>query len=225
MSSNGVVNAGSFQPGVAPGAWINIFGTNLASTTKAVATSDLVNNVLPTSMGGVSVKINNKDAYLQYVSPTQINVQAPADESTGNVQVTVTNGAGTSDAMPTILQPIFPAFFISGGYVAATRDGVVLAGTQSAKSGETISLYGNGFGPTNPLIEPGRVATTAAPVTNAVRIAIGGVNAPSTFAGLSATGLYQFNVTVPSLASGDHEVIAEIAGQRTQSGVLLKVQP
>ncbi|MBI1898062.1 MAG: hypothetical protein HYS04_16250 [Acidobacteria bacterium] len=80
LSSSGVVNAASYQPGVAPGAWITIFGRNLAATTRAVATSDLVNNNLPTSLGGVSVKINGKDAFVQYVSPTQVNVQAPADE-------------------------------------------------------------------------------------------------------------------------------------------------
>jgi uncharacterized protein (TIGR03437 family) len=42
-----------------------------------VATSDLVNNTLPTSLGGVSVQINGKAAFLQYVSATQINVLAP----------------------------------------------------------------------------------------------------------------------------------------------------
>ena len=53
---------------------------------------------------------------------------------------------------------------------------------------------------------------------------IGGVEAPLAFAGLSATGLYQFNVTVSSLSDWDHEVVAEIAGLRTQQGVLLKTR-
>jgi uncharacterized protein (TIGR03437 family) len=39
-----------------------------------------------------------------------------------------------------------------------------------------------------------------------------------------AAGLYQFNVTVPSLADGDYEVIAKVAGLSTQSGVKLKIQ-
>ena len=225
LTSGGVVNAGSFQAGIAPGAWITIFGKNLASTTKAVSTDDLVNGTLPTTMGGVSVKIDGKDAFLQYVSPTQINVQAPADENAGSVAVTVTNGAGVSDAVTTMLQPVFPAFFVSGGYVAAVRgDGSVLSASNPAKAGETISLYGNGFGATNPGLAPGKVASAAAPVTNPVRITIGGVVVDAQFAGLSSTGLYQFNVAVPPM-SGDQEVVAEIAGQHTQSGVLLRVQP
>ena len=36
ITSNGVVNAGSFQAGVAPGAWITIFGQNLATTARSV---------------------------------------------------------------------------------------------------------------------------------------------------------------------------------------------
>jgi uncharacterized protein (TIGR03437 family) len=226
LTSTGVVNAASYQAGVAPGAWITIFGQNLATATRAVATSDLVNNTLPTMLGGVSVKINNRDAFIQYVSPTQINVQAPADESTGNVQVTVTNAGGTSDAVTAVSQPIFPAFFTTGNYVAAVRqDGTILTATTAAKPADVVSLFGNGFGPTNPVVAPGRVGTTEAPVSNPVTITIGGMAARTTFAGLSQAGLYQFNVTVPALLAGDHEVVAQIAGQRSKSGVILRVQP
>ncbi len=157
------------------------------------------------------------------MSPGQINVQAPADDNSGNIQVTVTNAGGTSDPVTAILQPIFPAFFTSGNYVAAVRsDGAILT---AARPGEQISLYGNGFGFTSPVVAPGRVGQTEAPLTNAVTITVGGLSAPTTFTGLSATGLYQFNITVPALAGGDHEVIATIAGQRTKAGVLLRVQP
>ncbi|HUS08279.1 MAG TPA: hypothetical protein VMZ52_18390 [Bryobacteraceae bacterium] len=233
ISANGIVNAGSYKPGVAPGAWVAIFGQNLATSARAITTADLVNGKLPTTLGGISVKIDGRDAFLQYVSPTQINVQAPADNNTGTVQVTITNAAGTSEAATAILQPIAPAFFTSQGYVAAVRsDGAIITGVtstaagtvQAARPGDVISLYGNGFGPTAPVIEPGGILQTAAALANAAAITIGGVAALVSFAGLSATGLYQFNVTVPSVASGDQEVIAQIAGLSTQSGVLLKVQ-
>lgn len=45
---------------------------------------------------GVSVKIDSLDAFVTYVSPSQINLQAPADANTGDVAVTVTNAAGAS---------------------------------------------------------------------------------------------------------------------------------
>ena len=69
---------------------------------RALATTDLVSNTLPTTLGGVSVKINNKSAYVQYVSATQLNVLAPADTSAGSVAVTVTNTVGTSNTVSTI---------------------------------------------------------------------------------------------------------------------------
>jgi protocatechuate 3,4-dioxygenase beta subunit len=51
VTSSVVVNAASFQEGVAPGAWITFFGQNLAAATRAVATSDLVNNTLQRRSG------------------------------------------------------------------------------------------------------------------------------------------------------------------------------
>jgi uncharacterized protein (TIGR03437 family) len=53
---------------------------------------------------------------------------------------------------------------------------------------------------------------------------MGGLPATVSFHGLVAAGLYQFNVTVPTLADGDHEVKADIAGLSTQQGALLKIQ-
>jgi uncharacterized protein (TIGR03437 family) len=51
------------------------------------------------------------------------------------------------------------------------------------------------------------------------------VQAEVLFAGLSAAGLYQFNVTVPAtLADGDQAVVASIGGVQTQDGAFLAIQ-
>ncbi len=96
LSTSGIVTSGGYQAGVSPGAWITIFGQNLATSTHSVTTADLVNGNLPTTLGGVSVAIDNQPAFLQYVSPTQIKVQAPSDSNSGSVRVSVTNANGTS---------------------------------------------------------------------------------------------------------------------------------
>jgi uncharacterized protein (TIGR03437 family) len=45
------------------------------------------------------------------------------------------------------------------------------------------------------------------------------------FSGLTGSGLYQFNVTVPSnLPNGDAAVAATIGGVATQAGVSITVQ-
>jgi uncharacterized protein (TIGR03437 family) len=57
-----------------------------------------------------------------------------------------------------------------------------------------------------------------------VQITIGGQSASVAYAGLTGSGLYQFNVTVPSLADGDAAVVATIGGVATHTGVSITVQ-
>jgi uncharacterized protein (TIGR03437 family) len=45
-----------------------------------------------------------------------------------------------------------------------------------------------------------------------VRFQVGTVAAEVAFAGIVSAGVYQFNVVIPQVAEGDHEVIAEITG-------------
>ena len=225
ISANGVVNAASFQAGVAPGAWVSIFGQNLAAASHALGSPDLVNGNLPTTLSGVSVQVDNQPAFLQYVSPSQINVQAPADSNTGFVRVTVTNSGGTSDALTVNLQSMQPAFFTSQNYVAAVRaDGTIINAATPAKSGDVLQLYGTGFGPTNPAVTPGAVFQGSFPLAATVMVTIGGAVANVAYAGLVGAGLCQINVTVPVLADGDHAVLAQVAGVSTQTGVLLKTK-
>ncbi|MDX2178691.1 MAG: hypothetical protein SFV18_03795 [Bryobacteraceae bacterium] len=227
ITSGGIVSAATgVLAGVVPGSWVTIYGTNLASVAREITTADIVSDRLPTTLSGVSVQINGKAAFIRYVDPNQVNVQPASDTSTGSVNVTVANAAGTSDARSATMQAIQPAFFVSGNYVAARRnsDAVVINASTPAKPGEVLQLYGTGFGPTNPSVEAGVVFQAAYATTNTVTVTIGGVAATVAFAGLSAPGLYQFNVTVPQLANGDHAVVATVSGQTTQSGVLLRVQ-
>jgi uncharacterized protein (TIGR03437 family) len=103
-------------------------------------------------------------------------------------------------------------------------DGTYVNPNSAAKPSEAISLFGTGFGPTNPSVNSGEVFEGAAPLTNAVQIRIGSVYADAQFAGLSSAGLYQFNIVVPNLPDGDHDVLATIAGARTQPLARLRVR-
>lgn len=236
VAAGGVANAVSGAAGVTPGSWISIYGTNFASSTKTLASSDLVNNAIPTTLNGVSVQINGKAAYVQYVSAGQINVLAPDDTSTGTVTVTVTNAAGTSNSVTTTASAVLPGLSVLSNYVRAVRypDGAVINGTGSAETGYTVSaaagqgdvvaLYGTGFGPTSSTIATGTVFTGAYQTTNAVTVTIGGVSAEVLWAGLVGPGLYQINVKIPTtVADGDQAVVATVAGIKTQSTALLKV--
>jgi uncharacterized protein (TIGR03437 family) len=94
-----------------------------------------------------------------------------------------------------------------------------------AKPGENILLFATGFGPTNPVLPAGKLVTSAAPLVTQPTVTIGGKPAQLLFAGLSASGLDQFNVTIPpDLPNGDASVVATIAGVTTQPNVFLAIQ-
>ena len=222
-----VVNGGSFQSGIASAGWISIFGTNLAQTTYTWQASDFVNGQLPTSLQGVSVTINGIAAYVEYVSPTQINVLAPDDTTAGAVPVQVTVSSQQSTALTATKQQFAPSFFTVGGgssVAAVHANYTLISASQPAAPGEEILLYGTGFGPTNPVSPTAQLVTTAAALANQVQISIGGVNASVAYAGLVEAGLYQFNVVVPAgLPNGSAAVTASVGGVQTQSGVSISV--
>ena len=97
-AANPVVNGASYLPLVGPGAWLTIFGENLAPAARAWNAADIVDGVLPRSLDGVSVTVNGRPAAVYYISPTQLNVQAPDDEHAGTVEVKVTTPGGSTAA-------------------------------------------------------------------------------------------------------------------------------
>src|SRR6202022_3581061 len=92
ISPNGIVPLFSSSTNIQPGEWGSIYGNNLASGTT------VWNGNFPTSLGGTSVKINEKAAYLSVFSPGQINLQAPDDTATGTVLVVVTTASGSASS-------------------------------------------------------------------------------------------------------------------------------
>lgn len=149
------------------------------------------------------------------MSLTRLNLLAPDTTTEGNVQVPVTNSKGTSDPVTVAFMRLMPGFFqFPGDNVVAVRADGLLIGpsrlidgvtTVPAKPGETIQLFGTGFGVTTPL-------QTSTPVT----VRIDSQDAVVTYAGLTSAGLCQINVTVPAnLGDGDYPVTPEVAGVRT----------
>jgi uncharacterized protein (TIGR03437 family) len=171
------------------------------------------------------VTVNGQPAYIDYISPTQINVLAPDDANLGSVQIVVTTAGQASNAFAVQKAQFAPAFLtVDGSHVAALHsDYSLVSSAAPAKPGETILLYGVGFGQTNPPQASGQVVTAAVPLANDVQITIGGATATATFAGLVQSGLYQFNVTVPSVAAGDAAVTAKVGGSSTQQGVVVAI--
>src|ERR1017187_10259242 len=122
ITPKGVVSAGAFGgfTSVAPGSWVEIHGTNLAATTRGWAGADFTGTQAPTSLDAVQVTIGGQAAFLDYISPTQVNAQVPSGTPTGTQQMTVSTPAGASSAYNitvNTLQPglLAPSSFLVGG--------------------------------------------------------------------------------------------------------------
>ena len=239
VNTGGVVPVGSKTSTIATGSWVEIYGTNLSTTSRFwnVAT-EIVNGNFPTSLDGVSVKLNGKPAYVYFISPGQIDVQAPDDTATGPVSVTVTTSAGTSSAGSVTLSKYAPSVLLFDlKHPAAqifTAAALLLLGppntfpftTRGAKPGETIILYGTGFGPTKTPVPSGQVFSGAAETSTAVTMTIGGIPTSVKFAGVNGqNGVYQLNVEVPSnVPSGEQPLVVSVGGVQAQTGLVITVQ-
>ncbi len=207
---------------IAPATWIEIYGQNLATTT-ADWTGLFNGNNAPTMVGGTTVTVGGKSLFIDYVSPGQVNGQVPSDVATGPQPVIVQTAAGASAAFtinvnatePGLLAP--PAAFDINGTqyaVALFSDGFYdlppgftpEVASRRAVPGDTIMLFGIGFGPVTPDVPAGVIDQNDTTMLNAqVDISIGGVSAQVTYAGLTkgVVGLYQFNVVVPNIPPSD----------------------
>ena len=239
--SGGIVPDDSTVGTIQPGEWVSIYGTNLATSTVVWSQN------FPLSLGGTSVTIDGKNAYLWYVSPGQINLQVPDDAVTGAVPVVVTTANGIATADVTLAE-FAPAFLLlDGKHVAGIiprPDGSGANGqgvdsydilgptgtslgypTVAAKAGDIVELFGTGFGPTSPAVPAGQAFSGAAATTNAVNLLINNVRVTPIWAGLSGAGLDQINVTIPAgLGTGDVPLVAAVGGVQTPSYVLISFQ-
>jgi uncharacterized protein (TIGR03437 family) len=232
-----VANAEGETPIIAPNTWVEIKGINLARTgdSRIWQGADFSGNQMPHQMDGVSATVNGKGAFVYYISPSQVNILTPPDPISGNVTVQLTVNGITTPAVTARAQTVAPSFFVFGGgpYLAAEHANGKYLGPATlypglstpAKPGETIVLYGNGFGPTDTPVQSG-LPVQSGELTTHPSIQIGGVDAQILYAGLVGPGEFQFNVIVPSsLSAGDQLVQATYNGFSTQPGVVISVEP
>jgi uncharacterized protein (TIGR03437 family) len=230
-----VANAEGESPVIAPNTWVEVKGSNLSKggDSRIWQASDFAKNQLPTALDGVSVTVNGKSAFVYYISPTQVDILTPPDAMTGAVAVVVTNNVATSAPFTAQAQTLSPSFFVFNGgpYVASTHVGGALVGpaslypgsTTPAKSGETVVLYANGFGPTSVPIVSGS-ETQSGSLSPLPVVTIGGIPATVSFAGLVAPGEFQFNVVVPANApSGDNAITATYNGSEASPAGLITI--
>jgi uncharacterized protein (TIGR03437 family) len=225
------------QQFIGPNMWISLYGTGFTPANFTDTWSNAIKNsatgALPTILDNVSVMVGGVPAYIYYISPTQINVLT-ANIGFGPLAIMITNGTGSSNVVMATSQGQEPGFFEwpnpsgqtpgdSSQQPVATHSDYSYAAANGtfgttpsvpAKPGETITLWGAGFGATSPA-NPFGVAIPSAggPFATTQNVVVLLNNAPITVINNNAiltpgdAGLYQMAVTIPAgLANGTYPI-------------------
>lgn len=234
-SGHSVVDAVNNRAQIVPGAWVSVYGSNFSAIAKDWSDQDFSTSILPTSVAGVQVLVNGSPAPVWYVSPGQINFQAPTEISGTATVVVVRNGAASAPATVSVVQNSpgviaysadYKTFYPSAQFAGTTNivgDPAVF-GSQVKKAlpGNQIQMYATGLAST----QSGIVIGTAIPFPSSVSVTIGTTSVTPSFAGQIGAGYYQINFTVPAaLAAGNYPFTITAAGATSQSGVVLAVGP
>lgn len=193
-----VVNAASFAPGIVPSGIASAFFNAIAGPGGITAADRLP---LPTSLGGVTVRVNGELAPLFAVANSgigaQVNFLVPPTTAAGEATVEI-QGAELRVPVATAA----PAVFTVDGRMAAVRGPGI--------RGEAIEIFATGLG--------------ASPTSVSAQVA--GRTAPVLFAGAAPgfIGLNQINIVVPAeVPAGNAELIIR-TGAAASPAVLLPVR-
>jgi len=247
-----VKTSGSDAAFIAPNTWVEIQGNNLVPASTPAAgviwsnAPEFASNRMPTQLGGISVTVNGKPAYIYFVcragmipycgnnKPDQINILTPLDTTVGQVLVVVTNGNVSSTPFVVSMRAASPSFlqWDLTGHPVATHADFTLLGPASlfpgsstpAKKLETILVYGDGFGlPTATLVEGSASQTGVLP--NPQPVCTFGTTPVTATVVLVSPGLYGFGLVVPNTAvSGDNPITCTYGNAATPAGDVINVQ-
>ncbi len=194
----GVLDNATFVPGdtVAQGDILVVKGEQLSFSPLTFGAPPL-----PNAAGGTSVLVNSQAVPLFYTSYGQIAFQLPYDVPTGPALVQVMRDDNSiSNLVSVNVAPREPRLLVT-----VNQDSSINSAAHPAHVGDILTVYGIGFGATNPAAPAGAAAPSSplASVTPITSVAFGvgffATDVQPRFAGLTPTavGLYQVNVAVP----------------------------
>jgi uncharacterized protein (TIGR03437 family) len=242
-----VVDAASYRPQMSMNSLITIYGTGFAppGTSRDIGRLDFVAGRYPKDSGCLSVEVAGEKVPITYVSDTQINAQAPTQDLSAPVRVEVYLNKGQSNEMKAertgvAMRYHAPSFFTFGASksIAARHansdilaDPSVVSNGRPARPGDVVSLYGTGFGVTDPVYQAGELSSGQAPLRDPFTVTVGGVTlSPDNvlYGGLAPSaigGVYVFSIRIPDSApDGNVPVSVMVGGQSTQEGTTIPVR-
>ncbi|HWB84088.1 MAG TPA: hypothetical protein VG675_08110 [Bryobacteraceae bacterium] len=210
-----VQNAAGSTPAaaVAAGSIASLFGSNLAGSTES---SDA--NPLPQTLGGVTLQCSGHLIPLLFVSPQQINFQVPSDLPPGSYELEVHPENGSITRVPFEVSRDAPGLF-----AAAHAGGSPVTADAPAAAGETITLYGTGFGSYQPMPADGFAVPDSPvfPLADALQLTIAGQKVVPAFAGaapgLIGVAVVQFQMPEDLDTSSPALIMVSIGGSQSNT--------
>jgi len=183
---------------------------------------------IPAVVGDVQVLVAGVPAPILYASPSQINFQMPGATPVGGYEEIQVVRASTGAVLASWLFQIeaeSPALFTvdgsgNGQIVALNQDGTMNNGSNPAKAGSYVTLFGTGQGVVKGMPPDGHPAPASPllPANPALKVFINSDFVPQgdiEFSGLAPgfVGLWQINVKVPAnVPPGDVPVFLDLNG-------------
>jgi uncharacterized protein (TIGR03437 family) len=213
INASGVVSAAGVNGGVAPGSLVSLYGGNLQGSTTTGGSVTAASEPLPTTLGGTQVLVNGAPAPLLYVSPMQINFQAPYETPVGTpVQVAVVSSGLSSQPLTATFSTYAPVVFLYPRTATSTDpvithvDGTLVTPSNPAQAGQIVTIWATGAGAINnqPMDGAGAPSTPPATTIATPTVTVGGIAGTVLFSGLAPTfvGELQINVQLPATLPG-----------------------
>ncbi len=223
IDAGGIANAASGAPVIAPGAFISIYGANMAAGLTVASSTPF-----PDSLGQTEAFLGGQSLPLYFTSTKQINAIVPYDIApNSSQQLIIQSGDALSQPEPVTVAAAQPGVFTQNqsgsgpGAILGQKPGKVAAlntAANPASAGDALLIFCTGLGTVTPAVAAGSAASTTvlSNTDNPVTVTVGGDNAQVLFAGLAPgfVGLYQVNVLVPTgiAAADDVPVVLTEAG-------------
>jgi uncharacterized protein (TIGR03437 family) len=224
VSSLAVINYSGFNPTapVAAGSIASVYGNFGTVTTTATSTA----SPLPTTLAGLSVRVEGVTAPLYFVSSNQINIVIPWATQSGRRTVEVLNGTTVVSRGSVNVWDVFPALASSEATPASpgiiqNQNFTINTSSSRAARREIIQLYATGCGRTSPASTDGLAPTALSPVTGRTEAFVGNISATVQFSGAHPQfpGICQVNIVVPdrSFITGQVPVFITVDGIASNS--------
>ena len=225
----GVRNAAAPTPDavVAAGSIVGIFGSSLTDSVVQAASK----SPLPQTLANVTARVGYQFLPLLLVSPTQINAALPSALPEGHYTLTVSwvghpdVSAGfdvARNAPGLFLRPVDDRALAMANH----EDGTPITFDSPARRGETVSLFGTGFGPYVRLAPDGFALPkgTVLPLVDAVTVVAGDFQVQPDWSGAAVgevgMAVTRFKIADPLPAASTLEVKLRINGRESNTVLL-----